>query len=170
MKHIFLIGFMGCGKTTVSRALSKKTGIPELDLDKKITLEQQIPITEIFDRFGEEHFRNLETEAVKSLEILAPHIIACGGGTVLRQENVNRMKAMGTIVLLTASPKTILKRCEKSKDRPVLNGHMNVEFIESLMEKRAPDYHKAADLVVKTDDRSVEEIVGEIVERISRVL
>lgn len=164
MKHVFLIGFMGCGKTFVSKALGRQLHIPVMDLDRKIVEEQGMPIADIFAQSGEGHFRNLETEAIRSLQEKTPMVVACGGGAVLRAENVAAMKSMGTIVLLTATPETTLKRCEKSNDRPILNGHMNVEFITELMQKRSPGYMAAADVCVATDDRSVGDIVTEIVQ------
>ena len=74
------------------------------------------------------------------------------------------MKESGKIVLLTATPQTIYERIKDSTDRPVLNGHMNVEYIRELMEKRREKYEAAADLIVATDDRSIEEICREIIE------
>lgn len=163
MRHIFLIGFMGCGKTTISKALGERLTVPVIDLDQKIVEEQGMPIADIFAQFGEKHFRNLETEAIRSLKEVSPCVVACGGGAVLRAENTEAMKSMGTIVLLTATPETTLRRCEKSKDRPILNGHMNVEYITELMQKRTPAYQAAADVTVATDDRSAEEIVEEMI-------
>lgn len=166
MKHIFLIGFMGCGKTTISKALGRKLEVLVTDLDQKIVNEQGMPIADIFAQLGEEHFRNLETQAIKDLQKENRMVVACGGGAVLRTENVAAMKSMGTIILLTATPETTLKRCEKSKDRPILNGHMNVEFIAELMQKRSSGYEAAADITVATDDKSVEDIVNEIIEKL----
>ena len=85
---------------------------------------------------------------------------------MLRKENVERMKSMGVIVLLTASPETIYERVKDSDSRPVLNGNMNLSYIKELMEKRRAAYEAAADLTVSTDGKTVEEICGEILKRI----
>jgi len=87
-----------------------------------------------------------------------------GGGAVLREENRRMMKESGAIVWLTAEPETILERVKHSTDRPVLNGHMNVEYITGLMEKRRGCYEAAADFVVSTDVKSRDEICAEILE------
>lgn len=160
--HIFLIGFMGCGKSTNARFLSKMTGAAQIEMDEVIASREGMAITEIFAVHGEEYFRSAETDTIRSLRGREPLIVSCGGGAVLREENVALMRDMGTIVLLTASPETIYNRVKGSTERPVLNGHMNVEYIEDLMEKRRPRYEAAADLVVSTDGKSVKEICREI--------
>ena len=88
---------------------------------------------------------------------------------MVRQENISHMKESGKIVLLTATPQTIYERIKDSTDRPVLNGHMNVEYIRELMEKRREKYEAAADLIVVTDDRSIEEICKEIIEGVRQL-
>lgn len=164
MKHIFLIGFMGCGKSTVARTLSTQLKIPQIEMDEQIVKEQGMPITEIFDKYGEEHFRDIETDLLRRICGQEGAIVSCGGGAVLREENIAMMKAAGRIVLLTAKPETILERVKHNNDRPVLNGHMNVEYISELMEKRRACYEVAADVVIATDGKSVEEICREIVQ------
>lgn len=92
-------------------------------------------------------------------------VVSCGGGLVLREENVRLMKKMGTIVLLTASPQTIYERVKNSTKRPILNGNMNLAYITELMEKRRSYYEQAADTVISTDDKTAEAICGEILEK-----
>ena len=103
---------------------------------------------------------------LRILSARTPALISCGGGTVLRPENVAIMKSCGQIVLLTAEPETVFQRVRYGKNRPVLNGHMNVEFIRQLLEKRRPFYEAAADIQVATDGKTPEEISGEIIERL----
>ena len=131
--NIMLIGFMGVGKSSISSCLKKKTGMKEIDMDAVISKETEMPITEIFDKFGEEHFRELETALLERLQGETGCIISCGGGTVLRSHNVEVMKGQGTIVLLTAEPETIYERVKNNTSRPVLNGHMNVEYMMNMM-------------------------------------
>lgn len=162
MKNIFLIGFMGSGKSTIAKILSEKLGVTQVEMDEMIVQEQGMPITDIFAKYGEEHFRDVETDLVRRLQEREGVVVSCGGGAVLREENRSMMKAAGAIVLLTAKPETILERVKHSTNRPVLNGHMNVEYITELMEKRRACYEEAADFVVATDDKSREEICEEI--------
>ena len=163
MKNIFLIGFMGSGKSTIARVLSEKLGVAQIEMDEVIVQEQGVPITEIFEKYGEEHFRDIETDLVRRLQESDGVVVSCGGGAVLREENRKMMKASGVIVLLTAKPETILERVKHSTNRPVLNGHMNVEYITELMEKRRACYEDAADFVVETDGLTRDEICEEIV-------
>ena len=97
-------------------------------------------------------------------------VVSCGGGAALRPENVEYMKKKGTVVLLCASPEEIYQRVRHSTNRPVLAGHMNVEYIAELMAAREPMYREAADLVVETDRRSLDEIAGEISRKLEEIL
>lgn len=164
-RHIFLIGFMGCGKSTNAACLSEMTGAKQMEMDQEIVKNQGMEIAEIFERHGEQYFRDLETELLRGLKDREPMVVSCGGGAVLREENVMQMKQMGTIVLLTADPETVYDRVRYSTERPVLNGHMNLEYIRGLMEKRRSCYEKAADVTVSTDGRTAEEICREILEK-----
>lgn len=162
-QHIFMIGFMGVGKSTVSKALSSRYQVAETDTDKRIVEKEGKAITDIFADSGEEYFRSIETQVLDTLENEAPCIVSCGGGMVMREINVEKMKKQGKILLLTASPETIYERVKDSNDRPILNGNMNVEYIKELMEARRPKYEAAADIVIATDGKSPEEIAEEIV-------
>lgn len=161
-EHIFLIGFMGCGKSTNAACLTAMTGARQLEMDEEIVKEQGMEIAEIFAKYGEGYFRDLETKLIREMKDQEPAVISCGGGVVLREENVSLMKTMGKIVLLTATPETIYERVKDSTERPLLNGHMDPEYIRGLMEKRRPSYEKAADFVVATDGKQAEEICKEI--------
>ncbi len=161
-EHIFLIGFMGTGKSTIAACLKKMTGAEVIEMDQEIERQEGMAITQIFAEKGEPFFRSLETALLASMENRPGSIVSCGGGVAMREENVALMKKSGRTVLLTASPETIYLRVKDSKNRPVLNGNMNVEYIQALMEKRRPYYEKAADFLVATDDKTAEEICLEI--------
>ena len=162
MKNIYLIGFMGAGKSTIARELAAQTGAKQIEMDQLIEEQQGMAITEIFAQYGEVHFRDLETELLKSFSKEKNIVVSCGGGSVLREENAALMKESGKIILLTASPETIYERVKDCTDRPILNGNMNVDFIRGLMEKRRERYETVADVTVATDGKSKEEICEEI--------
>lgn len=161
-QHIYLIGFMGTGKTTISHKLRELTGAEEIDMDAWIVEKNALSINEMFEKYGETYFRDRETDAVCEIAKSASAIVSCGGGAVLRQENTQIMKESGRIVLLTATPETVYQRVKNSTDRPLLNGHMNVEYIASLMEKRRALYVGACDISVSTDGKTPEQIAMEI--------
>lgn len=167
--NIALIGFMGAGKSTVSRYLKHKLAMDEVDVDSVIVKDQNMPIKDIFAQFGEEYFRDCESKAIIKLQSLRQTIISCGGGAVVREENVANLKKTSRIVLLTASPETVLERVKGSDERPILNGNMNVAFIKELMEKRAELYRKAADVMIETDHKSVEQICEELLKALIRL-
>lgn len=161
-EHIFLIGFMGCGKSTNAACLAEMTGARQVEMDQMIVKNEGMAIADIFKEKGEAYFRELETDLIKSFVGVEPAVISCGGGAVLKEENVRLMKESGKIVLLTAEPETIYERVKDSTERPVLNGNMNVSYIKDLMEKRRPKYEAAADVRVATDGKTSEEICEEI--------
>ncbi|GLC81577.1 shikimate kinase [Lacrimispora brassicae] len=160
--NIALIGFMGTGKSTVSKYLKDMLAMNEVDVDAMIVEDQKMPIKDIFAQYGEEYFRNCESSAILSLQSCRQTIISCGGGAVMREENVKNLKKGSLIVLLTASPETILERVKDDGGRPILNGNMNVEFIKELMAKRKDFYEKAADIIIETDQKNVRQICEEL--------
>ena len=165
-KNILLIGFMGTGKSSISRRLKKLLNMREVDTDAMIVEREGMSISEIFDQKGEEAFRNMETELLRELKYEKNLIISCGGGMALRDENAAIMKEAGMVVWLTATPETILKRVEHDDSRPLLRGNKNVEFISNLLNKRKPKYAAAADLQVVTDNRSIQSISKEIIKHL----
>ena len=163
INNIFLIGFMGAGKSTIARTLQRELGFPLVEMDERIVQEQGMSINDIFAQYGEAHFREIESQLVVDLGKQEPSIVSCGGGVVVRPENTQNMKKSGRIVLLKASPETIFERVKNSTDRPILNGHMNVEYIAELMEKRRVLYEEAADITIQTDGKTREQICEEII-------
>ena len=161
--NVFLIGFMGAGKSTIARCLQKELDMELVEMDERIVQEQGMSINEIFEKFGEAGFRDIESQLVVDLGNQEKSIVSCGGGVVVRPENVENMKKSGKIIFLTATPETILERVKDGTDRPLLNGHMNVEYIEELMNKRLVLYQGAADYMVATDGKTKGEICTEII-------
>lgn len=164
--NISLIGFMGAGKSTVSAYLKETFAMNEIDVDAMIVKSQQMEIKDIFETYGEEYFRNCESSAIISLKDCSHTIISCGGGAVVREENVKNLKKTGKIVLLKASPESTLERVKNSDERPILNGNMNVDFIKGLMEKRARLYQEAADIIIDTDNKTIPQICEELIEKL----
>ncbi|WP_270643761.1 shikimate kinase [Merdimonas faecis] len=167
--NIVLIGFMGAGKTTVSDYLSTMFDMDIIEMDQEITDREEMSIPDIFATYGEEYFRDLETNLLVELQDRKNVIISCGGGTALRENNVAEMKKNGRVVLLTASPETIYERVKDSDDRPVLKGRKNVDGIAELMEQRREKYEAAADIVVQTDHKTVLQVCEELVQRLSEM-
>lgn len=161
-KNIYLIGFMGAGKSSVSRAMTEISGLDEVDMDAAIVSREGMTIPEIFEKKGEEYFRKAETEVLKELAGRQGVIVSCGGGTILKEENRKLMKKSGEVVFLSASPETIYERVKNGKNRPLLNGHMNVEYIRGLMEKRMPSYQQAKTMEIITDGKPPQKIAEEI--------
>ena len=166
--NIFLIGFMGVGKSTVSDYLSKILASPQVEMDQVIVNKEHMSINKIFEEYGEEYFRNCETNLLIELQKKNNQIVSCGG-VAMREINVREMKKNGRVVLLTASPETILERVKDSDERPLLRGRKNTEYISELMEIRRPKYRAAADIIVDTDHKNVEEIAEEIVGKLTHL-
>ena len=164
-KNIFLIGFMGSGKSTIAKFLAKETQKELLEMDETIEAEEGCSINQIFEAHGEEYFRDLESQLVARIAKRGGSIVSCGGGAILREANVLKMRENGVIVYLSATPETIYKRVRNSTNRPLLNGNMNVEYIAKLMEKRLPMYEHAADIVIDVNDKEKSDIVVEILQR-----
>lgn len=162
-KNIFLVGFMGAGKSTVAKILKNKLNMNLVEMDARIVEEQGMPITDIFAKYGESHFRDIESKLILTLGDEGNTVVSCGGGVVVRPENTEYMKKNGTVIYLAAKPETIYERVKNSTDRPILNGNMNVEYIAELMEKRRALYEAAADIRIDTDGKNAEEICEEII-------
>lgn len=169
-EHIFLIGFMGVGKTSTSHKLSQKLGVKEIDTDATIVEQEGRSISDIFDTDGEEYFRSVETGIIDKIKDMNPCIVSCGGGMAMREVNVNKMKEIGKIVLLTATPETIFEHVRYSTNRPLLNGNMNIPYIKKLMDAREPKYKAAADIVIETDGCTPEMVADKVIEKILKVL
>lgn len=167
--NIFLIGFMGAGKSTVAKELKRQLEMNYVEMDQLIVEKQGMSISEIFAEYGEVYFRNLESNTLIELQKRKQTIVSCGGGVVVREDNKDHMRKHGRVVLLTATPETVYHRVKDSTERPILNDNMNVEFIAGLQEKRRALYEAAADVVIATDGKTPEEICREIVEKLTQL-
>ena len=164
--NIVLIGFMGAGKSTISEFLKTVFAMEVIEMDQIIAERQGMSISDIFETYGEEYFRDLETNLLIEMQSKKNMVISCGGGVPMRERNVVEMKKNGRVVLLTAKPETILNRVKDNHDRPLLEGNKTVPFIADLMEKRREKYQAAADIVIETDGKNELEICEELVKKL----
>ena len=166
--NIGLIGFMASGKTVVGNALATKLQLYFIDTDTVIAEKAGKSIPEIFAADGEDIFRKLENEVIQEVCKLDSHVISFGGGAVLSQTNVKTIQENTTVILLTALTDTIRSRIGSSNFRPLLNGNSATQEqdISSLLAKREVQYRAATDFIIDTDDKSVKEIVDELVRRL----
>ena len=165
-RNIFLIGFMGAGKSTLAGCLHEMYGMEIVEMDAVIEEREGMRISDIFDKYGEEYFRARETELLTEMERRANVVVSCGGGVPMREQNVREMKKSGPVVLLTARPETILERVKDSHDRPLLENNKTAAFISGLMEKRREKYEAAADIFLETDGRTAPELCQELLRRL----
>ena len=164
--NIFLIGFMGAGKSTISDYLKNALAMDVVEMDQCIVERQGMSISDIFETYGEEYFRELETNLLIEMQSQSNVVVSCGGGVPMRERNVVEMKKNGRVVLLTAKPETILERVKDNHDRPLLENNKTVPFIADLMEKRRAKYEAAADIIIETDGKNELEICEELVHRL----
>lgn len=161
MKNIIFVGYMGSGKSTISQKLGKNLKKTVLDLDNIIAEKAGISINAIFETHGESYFRRLETEVLKEAMNRKGVIISCGGGIVLKDENLDIMKENGIIIWLKVSPETTFKRTRMSDDRPLLK-NKSVEDIKKMMQAREEYYKKAAHFEMCADKKKIDDVIREI--------
>lgn len=163
--RIYLIGFMGAGKTTVAKTLASHLKIPFVDLDAHIEHNLQMPITQIFDIQGETHFRQLETQTLKQLSQQDNIIISTGGGTPCFNQNMDFMLENGLTVYLKLPPKMLLSRLENAKSkRPLLRDkspEQLLEYIESTLAEREK-YYCRANIIADNSSRDLSALLTAI--------
>jgi len=162
---VFLIGYRGTGKTTVSRLLGERLGWGWLDADTALEERSGRSIATIFAEEGEAGFRDKEEMLLEELCRLQQHVVATGGGIVLRATNRERLRSAGFVAWLTADAETIRRRIETDattrERRPVLTVGGLFE-IEDLLRRREPLYRACADCIVETTNRAPEEVAHQI--------
>ncbi len=162
-----MAGFMGTGKSRIGWELSRRLQLTFVDTDRVIERVSCMRITDIFELYGEEVFRDYETEVVKRCVRLDEVVVSTGGGTVVRPENRALLKERGPVVVLTASPETVYRRTRRHR-RPMLESGDPLERIATLMESRRAAYDEVATFQVSTDGRGSADVVEEIVQRLKR--
>ena len=168
--NLFLIGYRCTGKSTVGRSLAKELNWSFTDTDSLLVAQQRMSIKEIVGAHGWEGFRQMERVVLKNICASGGQVVATGGGIVLNDKNVMRMKKSGRIIWLRARLETIKARMLKDKDsrefRPALTLDDSISEIEETLHSREHFYQKAMDLFVNTDDHDIGAITEFILERL----
>ena len=166
--NIVLIGYMGCGKTTVGRLLSESLGMDFADTDELIERQMDFSVSDIFKGYGEEYFRDLETNLIKGLAgNLSNTVLSTGGGLVVRKENHIYLKKTGRVIYLKVSEFSVVRRLKGDTTRPLLSGSDEEvrKKVHDMLINRDPLYALAADITVDTDALSPEDVAHEIIKR-----
>ena len=161
-KNIFIVGAMGSGKSSIGRLLAKKMKREFVDTDHEIEKISNYDISTIFEKYGEEIFREKETEVLINLNGITNHIIATGGGIILKKININIMKESGLIVFLNINLKTQFKRVKYRKHRPLLKNINLEEKLRILKNERDTIYKTISDYIIDVSDKDKNTIVEEI--------
>jgi shikimate kinase len=159
MNRVYLVGFMGAGKSTVGRSLADRLGWQFVDLDESIVKRWGAPISRIFEQFGEKRFREMESEVLRDLPAAVRTVVALGGGTYASAENREWIDRTGVAVYLKVTLETVMARVHIDGNRPLFTSS---EVIAGLYRERLPSYERAG-VVVPTDGRTPDEIAAELV-------
>ena len=168
-KSIVLIGMMGAGKSSVAYCLRQRTGLAGVDIDEIVMSKFGISIPEIFFAYGEDKFREAETEALRGLTPGQQAIIVTGGGIVLRDQNVTLLRRLGAVVWLEADEKTLFNRASRTGNRPLLQTRNPRKAFARMLQQRIPLYARIADLRVDTSALTEEEAALAILTRLRKL-
>jgi shikimate kinase len=163
---IVLIGFMGAGKSSVGRTLTRMTGLPRFDTDEMIGASFGLTVAEIFEKHGEEKFREAETKALRALTGEEAAIVVTGGGVVLRPENRRLLRELGTVFHLSAEEETLFARISRRSARPLLQTENPRATLTELLRCRLPFYREVADVEVDTTMLSHDEVAQKILKSV----
>ena len=170
-KTIALIGARGSGKTAVGKALASLLGGDHVDTDDLVVERAGQSIAAIFADHGEAAFRVLEVAAIARAVSLAPSVISVGGGAVVDQTNTARLRAIATVVWLTARPEELNRRIQADASnvdaRPPLTERCAIDETRELLAQRTPSYEYAADMRIDTMDKTPEAVAAQIAERMA---
>ncbi len=157
---------MGAGKSSVGRCLQSRTSLARFDIDEIISTKFHLSMPQIFSAYGDERFRAAETEALLGLPSDRPSIIVTGGGIVLRKENVDLLKRLGTVVWLDANEEILFQRAMRKGDRPLLQTDNPRATFSELLQRRGPVYAEAAEIRIDTSRLTHEEVADAILSKI----
>ena len=161
-KNIFIVGSMGSGKTSIGKMLAKNNNLSFLDTDHEIIRSCGYSIPDIFEEFGEEHFRGLETEQLRKMDAIENHVISTGGGIILRDDNEKLMKDLGIIIFLDININSQIDRVKNRKNRPLLNNKNLKDNLLSLKKIRDPIYKKISNYIIDVSGKERDQVINEI--------
>lgn len=163
MKNVVLIGFMGCGKSTLGKKIARKLNYRFLDSDEEIERISGRTVPELFEEFGETHFRELENDYLRSLRSEQKIVLSTGGGMPCFNDNMKLIKELGTSFYLKLSPYELASRLQKSKTpRPLLRGKNEEElyfYVKEMLRQRN-DFYQQADFILNGKSQNVHHILG----------
>jgi shikimate kinase len=162
--NVVLIGFMGSGKTTIGNALATRKGLKFIDTDRVIETQNNMSIKDIFDNFGETHFRQLEKQSIDQLMNINDCVISVGGGAVMYHNNLDTLKRIGTTVFLDAPMQKLLTNL-KAEFRPLVGNTIEENKLSELLNSRYSTYEKA-DIIINTESLNIEQTIDEVVKRL----
>ena len=161
-KNLYVVGFMGTGKSSISRRVARKLDMQFLDTDYQIEKAAGMPISQIFKEHGEAHFRKLEREFVEDGHPAEGCVVSCGGGLITQEGMADCLKSKGVLLCLHASVETILSRTSGNAKRPLLQVQDPEARIRELLAERQP-YYAQAEVSVLTDQRSIPDVVEHVI-------
>jgi len=162
MNNIYLVGFMGAGKTSIGRLVAKKLRHEFVEMDTVIEEQETLKIVDIFAEKGETYFRDLEKKLLKELATRNNLVVSCGGGVICDEQNLKLLKNSGIVFSLTVSAETAYERTKKDVSRPILNVSDPLAKIRELLAVRNK-YYAQAHYKINTEENSIEELADKIV-------
>ena len=168
-KSIVLIGMMGAGKSCVGRCLQRRTNLDLVDTDDIVASKFGIAIPKIFSKYGEQGFREAETQAIDELAPAKPTIIVTGGGIVLRAKNVDILKQLGITVWLDGNEETLFERASRASTRPLLQGENPREAFAQMLQARLPLYAKLGNIRIDTSMLTDDEVAVAIMSKLRKL-
>jgi shikimate kinase len=166
-RGVVLVGFMGSGKSSVGRVLARRFGAPFVDVDERIESAAGCRIRDLFGREGESAFRVRERAALRDVLSVKGCVVATGGGAFADEENRALLRSYAPVVYLEAAVQTLLDRLAGDLGRPLLRGGDREEVVRELLSRREPGY-RTADMTVRTDGRTVEDVAGLVADWMDR--
>ena len=163
MKNIVLVGLMGAGKSSVGKLLAQKLNLSFVDTDELIEKKENIKISDIFSKYGEQYFRDLENKVISDLATKTSLVISTGGGSVQNINNLNALKETGFVIYLKAAPDILFERIKNDNSRPLLKTSNPLETLENLLKKRETNY-SMADFIIDTNNKTIDGIISLIIE------
>jgi shikimate kinase len=165
-QNLYLVGLMGCGKSTCAKLLSQRWNLPFLDTDEEIEKEQSCSISKMFEDQGELRFRQLEREYIEQKQPANGYILSCGGGLCIAEGMMELLKKKGLVVYLKASAETLHQRTNQGDHRPLLQKD-GLTTLQTLLKQRQATY-ESAHLTLSAEGKTAEEVVEAIVARVSK--